>query len=133
MSLVLTYIAGVVTVALLDVIWLGFVMKEFYFSRLGHLFAESFNLYAAGAFYVMYMLGIMYFAVVPNAAKGMFAVAIAAAILGSFAYATYDLTNMATLSKWPLSVTLIDILWGAALSATSAAAAYAVGKALGAF
>lgn len=133
MALIFTYLIGVVVVGLLDVLWLGVVMKEFYFSRLGHLLAPSFNFYAAATFYLVYVLGIMYFAVLPNASKGILAVVVAGALFGIFAYATYDLTNMATLAKWPLSITLIDIAWGACISGASAAVAYLAGRFFGAF
>jgi uncharacterized membrane protein len=86
--------------------------------------AENANMRAAIAFYVVYIFGILYFAVRPALAAGDWKVALlSGALFGFFAYATYDLTNLATLKVWSVPVSLIDIAWGTALSGAAASAA----------
>lgn len=119
MTIAAVYLGVAVTVAALDVMWLGFLMKGFYATRLSHLLAPSFSVYAAVAFYLVYAAGVLYFAVLPSG-ESLLRAAMLGAGLGLFAYATYDLTNMATLRDWPVSVTLVDILWGGVLTAAAA-------------
>ncbi len=108
----------------LDLSWLGFLMRDFYQSRLGHLLGPI-NWGAAVAFYLVFTIGMYYFAVLPAHAKhSLAAAALAGALYGFFTYATYDLTNMATLKAWPLSITLIDIAWGVFIGAALASAGY---------
>jgi uncharacterized membrane protein len=109
-----------------DLLWLGVIMREFYRMHLGHLMSGGINWYAAVTFYFMYALGIAYFAVLPYAAQGLWKVVLTSALLGAFAYATYDLTNHATLKDWPLVVTIVDIMWGAFLSALAGAVGYSI-------
>lgn len=117
------YLATVVVMLAVDLLWLGFIAKPLYQQGLGHLMAERPNLVAAAAFYVVYGLGLMFFAVVSNAADpGWLKTAAAAALFGFVAYATYDLSNLATLRGWPVGLSLIDMAWGATLSALSATA-----------
>jgi uncharacterized membrane protein len=84
------------------------------------------NWYAAVTFYCMYAAGIVYFAVLPYAPQGLSKVVVTSALLGAFAYATYDLTNHATLKDWPLIVTVVDVMWGAFLSALAGAVGYVI-------
>ena len=117
------YLATAVVMIALDMLWLGVIAKPLYQSGLGHLMAERPNWVAAVAFYVLYALGLMLFAVVPQAADpGWLKTAAAAAMFGFVAYATYDLSNLATLKGWPIGLSLIDMAWGAALSAVAATA-----------
>lgn len=117
------FLATVVVMIALDLLWLGLIAKPLYQQGLGHLMAERPNLVAAAAFYVLYGLGLMFFAVVPNAADpGWLKTAAAAAMFGLVAYATYDLSNLATLKDWPIGLSLIDMAWGATLSAVAATA-----------
>jgi len=116
------YLLSIVAFAVIDFVWIGVLMKQFYFSKLGHLFATDFNLYAAVAFYLIYTAGIFYFAVLPAASLSR--AVMLGALLGAVAYATYDLTNMVTLKDWPLSVTVLDIVWGAVLSGAVSAIGY---------
>lgn len=107
----------------LDVLWLGFIAKPLYQNGIGHLMAERPNLWAAGAFYLLYALGLTVFAVMPHADdSGWSGTASRAALFGLVAYATYDLSNLATLKSWPIGLALIDMAWGSALSAMSAVA-----------
>ena len=106
----------------LDMLWLGVIAKSFYMQGIGHLMAERPNVAVAVGFYVLYALGIVVFAVAPGEAGGWSRTLALGAMFGFFAYATYDLTNLATLKNWPISVTLVDMAWGSLVSAASAAA-----------
>jgi uncharacterized membrane protein len=107
----------------LDLIWLGVVAKATYRQGIGHLMADRPDIAVAAIFYVVYATGLTVFALVPHAAHaGLGKTLTSAALFGFFAYATYDLTNLATLRNWPLQLTLIDIAWGTVVSAVSATA-----------
>ena len=131
LSYLAAYGATAVAMLILDAVWLGVIAKTFYDDGIGHLMAGAPNLAVAGAFYLLYPLGVLLFAVAPTAWSGG-AVAptqvprsravLAGALFGFFAYATYDLSNLATLRDWPLRVALVDIAWGTVLTATAAAA-----------
>jgi len=118
-----------------DFIWLGFIAKSFYRDSIGHLMADSPNLWAAGVFYLLYPIGVLLIAVAPvtwSAALGLVPwpkAILAGALFGFFCYATYDLTNLATLRGWPLRIVLVDIAFGTALTAAAAAAGrWALGR-----
>lgn len=116
----------------IDFIWLGYIARDFYRSRLEGLMLESPNLGIAAGFYAVYVVGIVLFAQSVALADGRWTSALLwGALFGFFAYATYDLTNLATLKNWPLSVSLVDIAWGTALSGVSAAAGFAIANRLG--
>jgi uncharacterized membrane protein len=109
-----------------DFLWLGFIAKNFYSARIGHLMGEV-NWIAAIIFYGVFLVGLTLFATYPAATKGTIATAIVlGGLFGFFTYATYDLTNLATLKNWPLSLTLVDILWGTFLGAFVSASALIV-------
>lgn len=111
----------------LDAIWLGLVAQRWYQQGIGHLMAPQPNLGAAAAFYVVYTAGLMVFVVLPGARQPRrSAIALKAAFFGGVAYATYDLSNLATLRDWPLSLALVDIGWGCIISAAAALAGHAV-------
>lgn len=123
MTFVWPYLATLVVFLGIDAIWLGFVARETYRAGIGHLMADGFNLYAAIAFYLIYVAGIQIFAVQPSVGNGGWQKAVMlGALFGFFAYATYDLTNLATLRDWPLKLSLIDMAWGAVLTGIAAAA-----------
>ncbi|MGN7294443.1 MULTISPECIES: DUF2177 family protein [unclassified Rhizobium] len=106
----------------LDFLWLGTVATGFYRSQLGEMMRERPNFVAAGAFYLVYVAGIVYFAVHPYIAGGSWSQALfAGALLGLVAYGTYDITNLATLKSWPLPMSLVDLAWGTLLTGTAAA------------
>jgi uncharacterized membrane protein len=106
----------------IDAFWLVFVTPKFYQSRIGHLMAETPNLLAAGVFYLLFIGALVYFVVEPAWRLGAIRVAFGrGALFGLVTYATYDLTNLATLQDWPLSVTVVDMAWGIILTATTAA------------
>ena len=111
----------------LDFLWLGVVAKDFYRSALGSLLLERPNMTAAVVFYLLYVAGIVLFAVAPALATESWQKAVVlGALFGFFAYSTYDMTNLATLKGWPLSVVVVDIAWGALLTGISAALGYAL-------
>ena len=109
----------------IDLVWLGVVAKAFYRRHLGHLLAADVNWPAAIAFYLLFIAGIVLFAVRPalEANSAMRALAYGA-LFGFFTYATYDLTNHATMRDWPAIVTVVDLGWGTTLSAVVAYLSY---------
>jgi len=99
-------------------LWLGVVAKNIYQKYLGGFLTDNVNWTAAFIFYFIYVVGISIFAIYPSVNKGLVYQAILmGALFGFFTYATYDLTNLATLKGWPLSIVIIDIIWGSVLSA----------------
>jgi len=106
----------------LDAVWLGVVARGMYKRELGHLLAPDVRWGAAAAFYLLYVAGLLLLVVLPNRAAPAPVTAGLGAAFGLVAYATYDLTNLATLARWPLSVTLADLAWGAAATAAAAVA-----------
>ncbi|MBK8159263.1 MAG: DUF2177 family protein [Rhodospirillaceae bacterium] len=115
-----TYLAVLVLFILIDGIWLGLVAVDFYREGLGELMAPTPNWAAAVAFYLIYPAGLVFIAIAGTDRPAMAGVALRAAVLGFIAYMTYDLTNLATLRDWPLGLSLLDMVWGALLSAVSA-------------
>ncbi len=120
----LTYIVVLVTLLVIDLPWLGFVAQPLYAKGIGHLMASQFNLAAAVAFYLIYAAGLVVFAVL--GASGVRQAAVRGAVFGFVAYATYDLTNLATLREWPAWLAVMDMVWGAVLSGLAAAAGRAL-------
>lgn len=124
-QIVIAYFATAVVFFAIDYVWLTQVATRFYFDRIGHLLMDKPNMAAAGAFYVIYVVGIVIFAVAPALKSESLATAIAyGAMFGFFTYATYDVTNYATLKNWPMIVVVVDVTWGATLSAVSAGLGY---------
>ncbi|HZG28225.1 Uncharacterized membrane protein [Ensifer adhaerens] len=106
----------------IDSIWLGVIAVDFYKATIGHLLAPKPDFVAAAFFYVIYLGGVVHFVVLPAVSADSIArAARQGALFGLVAYATYDLTNMATMRDWPLSVTLADLAWGAFITAVSSA------------
>ena len=123
MRVVAAYAATTTVMVALDLLWLGVIAKPVYQQGIGHLMAERPTVWVALLFYAVFALGLTVFAVVPHAAEaGWSRVAVTAALFGFFAYATYDLTNLATLKNWPIGLSLLDIAWGSLVSALASAA-----------
>lgn len=123
---VIAYAVAALVMAGLDFIWLSLTVDPLYHRALGTVMAEKPYIPAAVAFYLIYVLGIVFFAVWPALENGDWrTAAMRGAVLGFLAYATYDLTNMATLKVWSLKVSLIDMAWGTFLTATAAGASAA--------
>lgn len=115
------YIATIIFMFIIDLIWLSQIAQPLYKAGIGHLMATEPKLGFAALFYLVFVFGLMWFAVKPNAAlKGLKSTFIAGAVFGFFIYASYDLTNLALLKDWPLKLSLIDIAWGTLLSGTCA-------------
>lgn len=114
---------------LIDIIWLGSLAKKFYGDNIGHLLSEKVNWKAALVFYFIYIVGIIFYAVVPALEDGNWQEAfLLGSAFGFFTYATYDLTNLATLKNWPVKVVVVDIVWGMILCGVVAAASFQVAK-----
>lgn len=115
----------------LDFLWLGTVANSFYRGQLGPLMAEQVNIPVAALFYALYVVGLVIFAVAPALAAGSWKTALVyGALFGFFAYATYDLTNLATLRDWPAALSVVDLIWGTVLSGTSATLGYLITRKL---
>jgi uncharacterized membrane protein len=111
----------------IDLVWLGVVAKNFYRQHLGHLLSPQVNWTAAILFYLVFIAGIVFFAVRPALEVNSPLRALTyGALFGFLTYATYDLTNQATLRDWPVIVTVVDLAWGAVLSASVAYLSYQV-------
>jgi uncharacterized membrane protein len=109
------YLTTLITFLAIDSFWLGFVAPSFYRSQIGHLMAGNANFLAAGIFYLLYIYGLLFFVVEPAVKKNDSNYLIRGALFGLITYATYDLTNLATLRDWPLLVTVVDMAWGTIL------------------
>ena len=122
----MTWIVAVIAVALvfgaLDAVWLSWAGPNFYRPKLGDLLADSFRMAPALVFYAAYVAAVVWFAVRPGLANGIASAALNGALLGAICYATYDLTNQATLRSWSTTVTIADIVWGAFATAVAASA-----------
>ncbi|WP_020178045.1 DUF2177 family protein [Methylopila sp. M107] len=113
-----------------DAIWLGVVAREFYRGQLGDLMAPNPNVWAAAAFYLIYVAGVVYFVVQPALASGSWATAlVSGALFGFVAYATYDLTNLAVTRGFPAPMAFVDMAWGAALTACAGTLGYLAARA----
>jgi len=116
----------------IDMLWLGFIAKNFYQTRLQHLLSPEVNWPAAFSFYFIYIAGILFFAVRPGLdAASLDKACLYGALFGFFTYATYDLTNLATLREWPMAVVVVDIAWGTLLCTLVGGGAYLIGSRLG--
>ena len=125
---ILIWLICTVIFLIIDLVWLGMVAKPFYQRGIGHLMAENFRLGAAALFYAVYVIGIVYFCVA--GAVDWKAAALNGALFGFFCYATYDMTNYATLRDWPLSMAMVDIAWGTVLTGFTAGAGFMGAKKL---
>ena len=115
------YAATLVIFFAIDLVWLGVVAKNFYRQQIGHLLAPEVNWGAAVLFYLLFIGGLVFFAVKPALEAGSASRALGyGALLGLLTYATYDLTNQATMRDWPVVVTVVDLVWGTVVSATVA-------------
>ncbi len=118
-SILISYLLTFVVFLLIDLLWLGIIAKNIYQKYLGDLLSDNVNWTAAFIFYFIYVSGISIFAIYPAVQKdSVFNAILMGALFGLFTYATYDLTNLATLKGWPLPIVFIDILWGIILSAS---------------
>lgn len=122
----ITYLGTGVSFAVLDAIYLTLAGQKVYRPTLDYALADKPALPAAIVFYLVYILGVMLLAILPNKDAGLGKTALTGAVLGAMCYATYDLTNQATLKVWATRITLIDICWGTFLTCVGASAGYLV-------
>ena len=114
------YLAVFLTMFVIDMIWLRIIAVQWYADAMGPLLTDSPNLYAAAAFYLMFPVGLLIFAVIPSADATLLKAVTLGALFGLFAYATYDLTALAVIKNWPLGLTFLDMAWGTMVSGISA-------------
>jgi uncharacterized membrane protein len=116
-KLIISYLLTFAVFLAIDMAWLGFIAKDLYRKHLGKFLTDDVNWVAAIVFYILFVIGIFIFAIMPAVEKNSLNSAILlGALFGFFTYATYDLTNLATLKNWPLNIVFIDILWGSVLT-----------------
>lgn len=124
-KIVVTYLLTTVVFFAIDMVWLGLIAKNLYAKYLGHYLSDEVNWLAAIIFYLLYIAAILVFVVFPAVEKQSLTHAILyGAFFGLVAYATYDLTNLATMKNWPVAIVIIDLIWGTVLTASVATAGY---------
>ena len=119
----LPYFAALVVLLALDALWLGWIATDWYETATGHLAAEVPSLGAAASFYLIFPVGVMVFVVQPGEGRTRRWVIARGALFGFVAYATYNLTNLATLADWPVYISVLDMAWGSAVTALVALSA----------
>lgn len=132
LKIILSFLLTTAVFFAIDLVWLGLIAKELYRQYMGHLLSDKVNWTAAIIFYLIYLAGILLFVVYPSVEKQS---ALRALLLGGafglIAYATYDLTNYATLKGFPLPIVFIDLAWGTVLTASVSLAGYFIVKWIG--
>lgn len=119
------YFVALVAYAICDSIWLTLMANSFYAKHLGFLMAKSPNMIAAVLFYLLYIFALVVLVISPALQKQSLPAAVGmGALFGLCAYATYDLTNQATINNWPVIVTVVDMAWGTFISAAIAGITY---------
>lgn len=118
LNIIKIYSIAVIVFLVVDLVWLGFIAKNIYQKYLGFLMKPSPNWLAAIIFYLLFVVGLVIFVILPALEKGSWQNAlIFGALFGFFTYMTYELTNYAVIKDWPFSIVIIDIIWGIVLSA----------------
>ncbi len=111
------YLIALVFFLIIDLVWLGVIAKNLYQKEIGALLLDNPNWVAAIIFYLLFLVGLVYFVINPAIVNEDFTkLLISAAFFGFITYATYDLTNLATLDGWSIKITIIDLIWGTFLS-----------------
>ena len=130
-KIIFAYLLTAVVFFAIDMLWLGVIAKDLYNRYLGNFLSDQVNWTAAIIFYLIFIVGISIFAIYPSVEKNSVVSAIVlGALFGVFTYATYDLTNLATLKDWPLQIVFIDIAWGAFLTASVSVSGFYIVKML---
>jgi uncharacterized membrane protein len=115
----------------IDMIWLVFVAKKFYHEQIGFLLKPDINWTAAIIFYLLFIAGLVIFVITPAVEKHSWVHALLfGALFGLITYATYDLTNLATMKDWPLLVTIVDLIWGTILASSISLITYLIANKL---
>lgn len=116
----------------IDMIWLGLIAKSFYRNQIGFLLKPDVNWTAAILFYLLFIGGLVLFVIEPALTKNSWTHALVfGALFGLITYATYDLTNLATMKDWPLLVTIVDLIWGAVLASSVSVITYLIATKIG--
>lgn len=125
MTFIKLYVISFIVFFIIDLFWLGIIAKNLYQRQIGHLLKPDVNWIAAIIFYLVFIVGLVVFVLMPSVAKGdLWQTVLLGALFGFISYATYDLTNLATLKDWPLQVTFIDLAWGTFLGASTSTVAH---------
>jgi len=125
------YLTSLVTFFSIDMVWLGTMAKRFYRPTLGDILLPGVNMAPAIVFYILFPIGLVFFAVAPALRAGSISTALMyGAMFGFFTYATYDLTTQATVRNWTTQLTVVDAAWGSVLAAATAAVSYLVAQKL---
>lgn len=125
MKFLVAYLIVATVFLVIDYIWLGFVMKDYFQSAIGHLMTDEVNLTIAALFYLFYAAGVVLLCIHPAMTDGGLVKALyLGAALGFLAYGTYDITNLATLKDYPVQMAVIDVAWGTSLTALCAGVGY---------
>jgi uncharacterized membrane protein len=123
------YLVALVGFFAIDIVWLALVARRFYVKHLGFLLSEQPNWFAAVPFYLLFVAGVVVFAVVPSLqATSLRKALLLGGFFGLVTYATYDLTNHATVKGWPWIVTVVDLCWGVVLAASVSCVGYLFGR-----
>lgn len=131
MEVIVQLLAAGAIMGVMDFVWLGFVAKKLYYDEMGKILLEKPNMSAALIFYAIYVVGVVIFVVSPALEKGSLThAAVFGALFGLVAYATYDLTNLATLKGFSSRIVAIDLLWGMVITSAMSIGAYLAVKAL---
>lgn len=116
----------------IDMVWLVLIAQKFYAKQIGFLMKSDINWGAAISFYLLFVVGLVHFVITPALEKNMWINAlIFGALFGLITYATYDLTNLATIKNWPLLVTIVDLIWGSVLAASISTITFLIAKKIG--
>ncbi len=119
MHFIKIYLVSLAIFFAIDLVWLGLIAKNLYKEQIGHLMAQEIKWSAALIFYFLYLFGLMFFAIWPALKDNNWSQALFyGSLFGLISYATYDLTNLATLTRWPIKIVIYDLIWGCFLSGT---------------
>lgn len=128
-KLFISYALTFLVFFVIDMAWLGFIAKDLYKKYLGGFLSDQVNWTAAIVFYLLFIVGVFIFAILPSVEKNSLVSAITlGALFGFFTYATYDLTNLSTLKGWPIAIVFIDIVWGSVLTGIVSTAGFYIVK-----
>jgi len=123
------YLVSLTAFFAIDMVWLGLVARTFYQQHLSYLMTPNPNWFVAIIFYLLFVAGILVFVVLPGLrVNSLKTTLLRAALFGLIAYATYDLTNLATLKDWPILLSVVDMIWGTVLSVLVSSISFVAGK-----
>ena len=112
---------------IIDLLWLGILAKKLYRKQIGFLLKDNFNMPVAIIFYMVFVVGLLFFVINRAIAINSWQYALFAGMFfGFITYSTYDITNLATLKNWPIGITIIDILWGSILCGATSIISYKI-------